>query len=253
MKAGGHEKDMTFLGVNYYWLYLMARYEWPGLLGVVACLRYVFPSRAPVRYLAIYACGVVAAYSIILYKTPWCIISMLWPFYLVLGALAEELMSRMARAASWVVTLLLAIPFAASFRSTLDLNFRRFDDDSEPYVYVQTFRDSKELTAPLLGMAAKDPAYYGLEGHLYLGSYYPLPWMLGEFTSIGYYKPDDSPKDFADFIVIDQSREEEFEKTMTEPYYKRRFRLRSGEVPCTVYFREEPFHQWFNSEPEIQP
>jgi uncharacterized protein (TIGR03663 family) len=256
VKAGGHEKDMTLFGVdslNYYWLYLMARYEWPGLLGVAACLRYVFPSRAPVRYLEIYACGVVAAYSIIPYKTPWCIISMLWPFYLVLGALAEELMSRMPRAASWVVALLLAIPFAASFRSSLELNFKRFDDDSEPYVYVQTYRESKELTDPLLGLAAKDPAYYGLEGHLYLGSYYPLPWMLGEFTSLSYYQSDGSPKDFADFIVIDQSREEEFEKTMTEPYYKRRFRLRSGEVPCTVYFREEPFRQWFNSEPEIQP
>src|SRR6478752_581781 len=122
----------------------------------------------------------------------------------------KELMSHMPRASSWIAPLLLAIPFAASFHSMLDLNFKNYDDDSEPYVYVQTFRDSKELTDPLLGMAARDPAYYGLEGHLYLGSYYPLPWMLGEFTSVGYYQTDDSPKDFADFIVIPQSREEEF-------------------------------------------
>ncbi len=68
----------------------MARYEWPALLGLVLCFAYIFPSDARLRYLAIYGCGVLLAYSLIPYKTPWCIISILWPFYFLFGAFAQR-------------------------------------------------------------------------------------------------------------------------------------------------------------------
>ena len=61
-------------------------HEWPALLGLVLCFAYIFPSEARLRYLAIYGCGALLAYSLIPYKTPWCIVSILWPFYFLLGA-----------------------------------------------------------------------------------------------------------------------------------------------------------------------
>ena len=75
----GHEKPW------YYWLTLMARYELPvmgGLLLCALCLRFKSVS---LRYLAIYGVGTLMAYSIVNYKTPWCIISIVWPFLLILG------------------------------------------------------------------------------------------------------------------------------------------------------------------------
>src|SRR5205807_1018184 len=38
------------------------------------------------RYLAIYGVGTLIAYSIVKYKTPWCIISFIWPFLFIFGA-----------------------------------------------------------------------------------------------------------------------------------------------------------------------
>ncbi len=83
----GHEKGW------YYWLLLMAVYEWPALLGVACSARYFAPgSDRLLRFLAIYGCGALAAYSIIRYKTPWCIISLLWPFYFLFGGFVGDLM-----------------------------------------------------------------------------------------------------------------------------------------------------------------
>ena len=80
-KAGnGHEKAW------YYWLKLFGRYEWPSCVGLLAALLCVLP-RTPrfIRALAIYGVGTLVAYSIIHYKTPWCIVSLTWPFLLLFG------------------------------------------------------------------------------------------------------------------------------------------------------------------------
>jgi uncharacterized protein (TIGR03663 family) len=246
--AAGHEKSSYQLGpFNYYWVGLMARYEWPALLGLVLSFTYIFPSDARLRYLAIYGCGVLLAYSLIPYKTPWCIISILWPFYFLLGAFANAATKlfdfEMPPAAAKVV---LMISLVASTALSVRLNFFQFADEREPYVYVQTFPEIQTLTQPLLEMAAKDPRYYHLQGHILLESYYPLPWMLGDFTRIGYYKKDQPPEPLdADFVVAEIGQIEKIEAGLSREYYKRRFRLRDSQEECVVYFARGTFDDWF--------
>src|SRR5216110_341951 len=77
----GHEKSW------YYWLRLIARYEWPVLAGLIVCLFSFRFKEVTLRYLAIYGGGTLMAYSIVKYKTPWCIISFVWPFLFTFGAM----------------------------------------------------------------------------------------------------------------------------------------------------------------------
>ena len=77
----GHDKP------PYYWLGLITRYEWPVLAGLVLCLFWRSFKTFSLRYLAIYGVGTLAAYSIVNYKTPWCIISIVWPFLFIFGAM----------------------------------------------------------------------------------------------------------------------------------------------------------------------
>ncbi|MGI8432661.1 MAG: flippase activity-associated protein Agl23 [Chthoniobacterales bacterium] len=79
-KGNGHEKPWP------YWFELIVRYEWPVLIGLTLCLACQFFRNFVIRYLAIYGVGVLAAYSIVNYKTPWCIISIVWPFLFVFAA-----------------------------------------------------------------------------------------------------------------------------------------------------------------------
>ncbi|MEY2546341.1 MAG: hypothetical protein QOG48_1458, partial [Verrucomicrobiota bacterium] len=71
----GHGHDKPW----YYWLKLIAQYEWPVLIGLVACVFCQQLKNLNLRYLAIYGVGTLMAYSIVAYKTPWCIISIVWP------------------------------------------------------------------------------------------------------------------------------------------------------------------------------
>ncbi len=79
----GHEKPWE------YWLRLSGRYELAIVFGLVACLFCLRFRNVATRYLAIYGVGTVMAYSIVKYKTPWCIISVVWPLLFVFGALSS--------------------------------------------------------------------------------------------------------------------------------------------------------------------
>jgi hypothetical protein len=238
--------------LNYYWLALMARcFEWPALLGVVAGLRYILPSDSRYRYIAIASAGVLLAYSIVSYKTPWCIISMLWPFYLLLGAVVQEAVSKTHRRVLWWI----AVPLlAASLAYSARLNFFVFTDDSEPYVYVQTYEDIDWVTKPILKVAKSEPDGYQMEGAIMLGSYYPLPWIFGDFTRIGYFNKETPPPRWDyDFLMIDAASEVEIEPKLARAYLKIPFRLRSGQEPCTAYLAADKFGDVVGRQADIIP
>lgn len=246
--AGGHEKTDYQFGsfglLNWYWVALMARYEGPALLGLLVAVRLAWPAPAMLRYLAIYAIGALAAYSVVPYKTPWCIISILWPFGLLFGAGIAEL--RKAPIPKIVAPVVAAIALTASLVLCVRLNSRHFTDPKEPYVYVQTQPGIGVITEPLLGLAARDPHNHDLTGAILLESYYPLPWVLGDFSRIGYYGKEKEPANLdSDFVTALASREKEIEKKLSGPYLKRRYLLRDSMEECTVWFREPVFAPWF--------
>lgn len=253
IEAAGHEKTSYQVGpINYYWVALMARYEWPAIAGLLACMRFVLPSDARYRYIAIIGSGTLLAYSVIPYKTPWCIISILWPFFLILGGILDEWQRRWGRPLLfWAASMpLLAVSFVLCVR----LNFKEFANDKEPYVYVQTYPEIERLTGPILRLAENDPRNYQMPGLILLESYYPLPWILGDFSQVGYYKKDNPPTNWnADFLVVESSREGEVEKHLTAPYYKRKFYLRSAQDECTAYFAWPKFTEVIGGEPEFVP
>lgn len=258
--AAGHAKtsyEFSFLGlsVNTYWLALFARYEWPALIGLAACVRFVLPSDARIRYLAISAGGTLLAFSLIPYKTPWCVLSLVWPFFLLFGAIVAEGAGAFARLGRREpVPLLLGIGvIAASLVPTLRLNFLRYDDPEEPYVYVQTSREMRVLTEPLLRQTRRDPAFFHIRGSFFLDSYYPLPWVLGDFTKIGYYKPTDPPESAKDsaVIVVEEGDQKRIESQLSGAYFKKPFRLRDGMTDCVAYFRADVFSESFGGDTPV--
>ncbi len=250
IEKGGHAKTDYGIGpLNYYWLYLMARYEFLYLLGLLASFYVLLrPAPALLRYLAILGAGTLVAYTIIPYKTPWLLIVMLWPFGFVLGAVVAEF-SKYATVPR-VAAVLIGVSSLLAFR----LNILEFANPREPYAYVQTFPQIRRFIDPILKLAARDPAAYHLRGEIILDSYYPLPWMLGDFTNVGYYKDGvgsstDAP-DFAATVVADSAK---LESRFSEPYYKRPFRLRDAQDDCVAYFRAATFRDVLGDEPTVGP
>ena len=233
--GNGHEKEAYDLlpFVNYYWIALLARYEWPALIGLLWSVRYAWPGPAVPRLLAIFGGGVLLAYSLVPYKTPWCIASIMWPWFIFFGAAVTAARRPWAAVVS-------AILLAASFAQAVRLNFFRFEADNEPYVYVQTYRAMENFTGPLLDLAAADPRRAQTAGAVYLESYYPLPWVLGSFPNVGYYSgkvPDELPA--AQFHVIEAEEADSLRVRLGSGYEELRFPVRSGVDDCVVFLAPE--------------
>jgi uncharacterized protein (TIGR03663 family) len=252
----GHEKPW------YYWLELVARYEWPVCAGLILCGVTLLFRTLTMRFLAIMGVGTFMAYSVVHYKTPWCIISIIWPLLFAFGGFVL-LVPRTRLVVSSIVAsilLLVSLGYAISlnyFRCSsfieanwdskrpLTTNIRAFFN-AEPYVYVQTYNDIYKLTTPLLELAHRDPRFYHLVGHIIRPSPYPLPWILGDFPQIGYYEHDNNPAKLdADFLLVEESKIAEVEKQLHDSYYTEPLTIRPYQDTSKAYFRVSVFHDIF--------
>jgi uncharacterized protein (TIGR03663 family) len=237
----GHEKAW------HYWINkLIVRYEWPVFAGLLLCLFYRRIKNLNLRYLAIYGVGTLAAYSIVHYKTPWCIISIIWPFFIIFGAMATKYY--LATFAIYAVTLCHSLGY------TIWLNYFRCTSDTEPYVYVQTYNDIFKFTKPLFALVRRSPLAYQLTGHIIRTSSYPLPWVLGDFTHVGYYEKDNLPdKVDGAFLLVQEDRIAEIEGKLHEAYYTDMLRIRAYQDESKVYFNAKVFKDVFpGRQPEFQ-
>ncbi len=246
--ASGHEKSW------HYFIELIARYEWPALIGAVAALGLaVKGSNRFARYLAMYAFAALAGYSLIAYKTPWCVITLAWPFLLLFGLAIDRLARRFD---PWIAGSFASLVCAYSLGASCLLNFRDFTNEDEPYVYVQTLPDIDKLLVPLRRAAALDARNYHLIGHVLTNDHHPLPWLLGDFTHIELLTPDAEPKEWdGAFLLVDSDAAERIEGHLTQIYFKEPLRIRGNAADSEVlYLNAEQFAFCFpGREPEFVP
>ena len=244
----GHEKNW------HYFIELIARYELPALVGfgAIAGLAIKGASRFA-RYLAIYGCGAFTAYSLISYKTPWCVIVLVWPFYLLFGMAVDRLLDWLDR---WMVGVFAALVLAFSLAASWALNFRNFTDEEEPYVYVQTLPDIRKLLDPLRALTVRDPVNYQISGHVMTVDHHPLTWLLGDFPNVHMLDPEEEPAEWdAAFLLVDETVAERAESEFTQTYFKETFRLRGQANESEVlYLNARHFAFYFpGREPDVVP
>ncbi len=157
-----------------------------------------------VRFLALYTFGLTAFYSLIAYKTPWCLLSF-WHGAILLAGVGAAVLIRTARTGAVRIAvrgLLLAGAAHLAWQAwRADTTYAA--DPRNPYVYAQTSPDILNLVKQIEGLATVDP-----RGHKLLikvmaseGDYWPLPWYLRDFEQAGWW--DRVPADpFAPIMVV---------------------------------------------------
>jgi uncharacterized protein (TIGR03663 family) len=126
----GHEKPW------FYWLKTMAPsfeagradyfgYELPIMAGLLLSLLCLRLKNVSLRYLAIYGVGTMIVYSYVNYKTPWCVISFLWPFLFLFGGAVSLVPLRYDKATNIVLGVLLcaALGFGVWQWRTVNSNY----------------------------------------------------------------------------------------------------------------------------------
>jgi hypothetical protein len=186
--------------------------------------------------------GTLIAYSIVRYKTPWCIISIIWPFLFTFGAILFLIPLRHRL----VTYLIVGLALCYSFGYAVSLNYFRCTTDTELYVYVQTYNDIFKLTRPVLQVAKRNPTYYYMIGHMIRTSAYPFPWILGDFPNVGYYEHDNLPdKVDADFLLVQQDRIKDVEPKLHETYFTEPLTIRPYQDTSKLYLNAKTFRALF--------
>jgi uncharacterized protein (TIGR03663 family) len=111
-----------------------------------------------VRFVGVYTVFVTAVYSLIAYKTPWCLLSFFSGMILVagVGAVAVVNFSK-ALPLKVVFAMVLLVPLAHLGWQSYLLNFRFYDDTRNPYVYAHTTSDLLRLPRRVDEIAAIHP------------------------------------------------------------------------------------------------
>jgi len=140
--------------------------------------------RDPVAtFLALWALGVLAAYSAVPYKTPWLGLNVLLP----LAILAGYFLGSAGRWLRWVAVPVAAAGLLVSGWQSADLELRRYDDESHPYVYAHTKRGFVGLVDRIERLAAASPQGHALPMTVTTPEHWPLPWYLRDYTGVGYF------------------------------------------------------------------
>jgi uncharacterized protein (TIGR03663 family) len=135
-------------------------------------------------FCAFWSVGIFAAYSLVPYKTPWLVLSLILPLTLMTGYLFELAFQPGLRA---LATMVAAMAIAGSLYQAIDVSFIHYDDSAYPYVYAHTNRDFLNLVNEIDAIAAANPAKKDIGITIMSPEHWPLPWYLREYKDAGFW------------------------------------------------------------------
>jgi hypothetical protein len=95
---------------------------------------------------------------------------------------------------------------------------------------------------PLHELVALDSSNYSIKGQILLDSYHPLPWLLGDFSNVGYYEDKAAPPNYdCDFMLVQEDRIEEVETHLHHKYFTNSFHLRDSMDEAVLYLDASKF------------
>lgn len=155
-----------------------------GAIGTVVALVQA-RSRAAV-FAAFWTMGIIAAYSLVPYKTPWLVLSLILPLVVMTGYVIEEMYQPGLRAFTAMVAVG-AVCF--SLYQAIDISFIHYDENTDdyPYVYAHTNRDFLSLIKEIEAIAAANPAKKQIGISVLSPEHWPMPWYLRDYPNVGYF------------------------------------------------------------------
>jgi len=142
-------------------------------------------------FCAFWSMGIFAAYTLVPYKTPWLVLSIILPLIIMAGYVIGEAYQPGLRAFTGVIA---GAALVFSLYQAIDVSFVNYDNDSAcgsiqcyPYIYAHTNRDFLGLVSDIETIAAANPAKKDIHITVVSPEHWPLPWYLREYPNVGYY------------------------------------------------------------------
>lgn len=212
----GHEKPWHYYLTLVFWRKdgLLWSEGLIGMLGIVGMANALLGThrnnarQAFLVFLTIYTLALFTVYSLLSYKTPWCILGAQYSLTLLAGVGAAVLWHAIeGRIAKGIYIGVMTVGIWHLCKQT-DLATHEYrTDPRNPYVYSHTSTNVPQLVARLQEFAKLRP--HGLSVQVIDRDYgWPLPWYLRKMPNIGYQFDVPAQLDAA-VIIADSDKKEE--------------------------------------------
>ncbi|HWU44570.1 MAG TPA: hypothetical protein VN132_14060, partial [Bdellovibrio sp.] len=175
MKTGvgesGHNKEFL------YWLKVISEAEPLVFLGVIMAFVGLFMRDSALRLMSAFSLAQLLIYSLIPYKTVWCVLSLVWGFYFVLAMFLEKFWQRWTRL-RWVYLVGIFLLLPLQLRSDYLSVYREPIAMTHPYVYVNSTYEFKNFYTLLNKIFAEQPALILETKQIGTKEQWPWPWFL---------------------------------------------------------------------------
>jgi uncharacterized protein (TIGR03663 family) len=204
----------------YQYVYWLLREESPlMILGGLGALVAVWRANNRLAvFLSLWSFGLLAAYSLVGYKTPWISLNFIVPLALTSGYALDSAYRKLRefgqpRHHSIALAVLIAAPCVYQM---YELNFVHYDDDAYPYVYAHTRREMLQMLDEIDRVAKR--AGTGTDTGIAIVSpdYWPMPWYLRDYKKVGYYQQIVATNE--PIIVGSMAQEEQLKQTYGDRY-----------------------------------
>lgn len=139
-------------------------------------------------FLSLWSFGLLAAYSLVGYKTPWISLNFIVPLALTSGYtldVAFRKLREFQQARLLLIPAVLIVGFCGY--QLYQLNFVHYDDDQLPYVYAHTKRQMLTMLDEIDRIAQKNGTGTDTGIAIVSPDYWPAPWYFRDYKKVGYY------------------------------------------------------------------
>jgi len=193
-------------------------------------------SRGFERFLTIYTVVTIFAYSVIAYKTPWCVLSMQHGLILLAGCGAAAILRALPY---WYFKLAAGVLLAAG---AAHLGYQAYQateryayDPRSPYVYSHPSSSVQQMCAQVREIAEVHPDGQNMLVQVMApeSDYWPIPWYLRSLKRVGYTKAPPAEPD-SPVLIAGQECDPELAIALKNKYQTSMYGLRPG-VLVTMY------------------
>ncbi|HKO36343.1 MAG TPA: flippase activity-associated protein Agl23 [Pyrinomonadaceae bacterium] len=168
-------------------------------------------------FVAQWAFGLLAAYSLVGYKTPWIALNFIVPLALTSGYTLDVFYRKLREFNQPIFFLAPAVLIVAFCGYQMyQLNFVYYDDDKYVYVYAHTRRETLVMLDQIDQTAAQMKTGHDTGVAIVSPEYWPLPWYFRDYKRVGYYQKVVTTTE--PVIIGSVGQEEEIKATYGDQY-----------------------------------
>jgi uncharacterized protein (TIGR03663 family) len=222
-----------------------------GLVAVITGSKAAEGNPSLLRFIALYAVFMTVAYSIIPYKTPWCMLGFLHGMILLAGVGAAFIVKSMPNISSRVIVVILLVAGCCHLAwQAYRGSFQFYADNRNPYVYAHPVNDVLRLVERVEDIARIHP-----DGHNMLikviapdADYWPLPWYLRRSSRVGYWSEVPDEPD-APVIIASALVQSALDKKVHDSYQISCYGLRP-QVLLLLYVKTDVWNAFMEHQPK---